>query len=160
MSFMHSLTSFFGITNLQTLIYYKRYPNDWWIYRYSVSWNSFRVSVILKPMRQVALLWSVHSSYRWLWFITKFFYRGLDALHVVLSTHALYRLLIDWYGNVAADRGNDEWYGSVQWDDINCTEELSVQELQGILPTYIGSDYKASNQISVTQLQLAIIVGL
>ncbi|PBK63024.1 hypothetical protein ARMSODRAFT_963556 [Armillaria solidipes] len=65
---------FFGITNLQTLIYYKRYPNDWWIYRYSI-----------------ALLWV------------------LDALHVALSTHALYCLLIDWYGNVAAERENDEW---------------------------------------------------
>ncbi|KAK0221334.1 hypothetical protein IW262DRAFT_1372931 [Armillaria fumosa] len=27
----------FGITNLQTLIYYKRYPNDWYLYRYSVA---------------------------------------------------------------------------------------------------------------------------
>ncbi|KAK0435766.1 hypothetical protein EV421DRAFT_2039028 [Armillaria borealis] len=27
----------FGITNLQTVIYYKRYPNDWWLYRYSVA---------------------------------------------------------------------------------------------------------------------------
>ncbi|KAK0445942.1 hypothetical protein EV421DRAFT_1902293 [Armillaria borealis] len=28
---------FFGITNLQAVIYYKNYPNDWWIYRYSVA---------------------------------------------------------------------------------------------------------------------------
>ncbi|KAK0457524.1 uncharacterized protein EV420DRAFT_1643858 [Desarmillaria tabescens] len=27
----------FGITNLQALIYYKKYPNDWWVYRYSVA---------------------------------------------------------------------------------------------------------------------------
>ncbi|KAK0477496.1 hypothetical protein EDD18DRAFT_1337885 [Armillaria luteobubalina] len=27
----------FGISNLQTVIYYKRYPNDWWVYRYSVA---------------------------------------------------------------------------------------------------------------------------
>ncbi|KAK0457517.1 uncharacterized protein EV420DRAFT_1688878 [Desarmillaria tabescens] len=27
----------FGITNLQTVIYYKRYPDDWWVYRYSVA---------------------------------------------------------------------------------------------------------------------------
>lgn len=26
----------FGITNLQVVIYYKDYPNDWWLYRYSV----------------------------------------------------------------------------------------------------------------------------
>ncbi|KAK0487962.1 hypothetical protein IW261DRAFT_1451267 [Armillaria novae-zelandiae] len=27
----------YGITNLQGLSYYKRYPNDWWVYRYSVT---------------------------------------------------------------------------------------------------------------------------
>ncbi|PBK81077.1 hypothetical protein ARMGADRAFT_1171552 [Armillaria gallica] len=27
----------FGITNLQSDIYYKRYPNDWWLYRCSVA---------------------------------------------------------------------------------------------------------------------------
>ncbi|KAK0243648.1 hypothetical protein EDD85DRAFT_804720 [Armillaria nabsnona] len=27
----------FGITNVQTLIYYKRYPNDWSLFRYSVA---------------------------------------------------------------------------------------------------------------------------
>ncbi|PBK59669.1 hypothetical protein ARMSODRAFT_1027215 [Armillaria solidipes] len=27
----------FGISNLQVVIYYKRYPNDWWVYRYSVA---------------------------------------------------------------------------------------------------------------------------
>ncbi|KAK0243660.1 hypothetical protein EDD85DRAFT_944989 [Armillaria nabsnona] len=56
----------FGITNLQTVIYYKKYPDDWWIYRYSV-----------------ALLWV------------------LDALHVALSTHALYVYLIDMFGDLA-----------------------------------------------------------
>ncbi|KAK0442498.1 uncharacterized protein EV420DRAFT_1768817 [Desarmillaria tabescens] len=27
----------FGITNLQAVIYYNKYPDDWWIYRYSVA---------------------------------------------------------------------------------------------------------------------------
>ncbi|PBK63032.1 hypothetical protein ARMSODRAFT_1024327 [Armillaria solidipes] len=27
----------FGISNLQMVIYYQRYPNDWWVYRYSVA---------------------------------------------------------------------------------------------------------------------------
>ncbi|PBK84125.1 hypothetical protein ARMGADRAFT_1067433 [Armillaria gallica] len=56
----------FGITNLQTVIYYKKYPHDWWLFRYSV-----------------ALLWV------------------LDALHVALSTHALYVYLIDMFGDLA-----------------------------------------------------------
>ncbi|KAK0190137.1 hypothetical protein F5146DRAFT_1201781 [Armillaria mellea] len=57
----------FGITNLQTVIYFKNYPGDWWVYRYSV-----------------ASLWI------------------LDALHVALSTHALYHYLITLYGNILA----------------------------------------------------------
>ncbi|KAK0468765.1 hypothetical protein IW261DRAFT_1573510 [Armillaria novae-zelandiae] len=57
----------FGITNLQTVIYYKKYPDDWWVYRYSVT-----------------SLWI------------------LDALHVVLSTHALYYYLINHFGNFVA----------------------------------------------------------
>ncbi|KAK0491879.1 hypothetical protein EDD18DRAFT_1415309 [Armillaria luteobubalina] len=57
----------FGITNLQTVIYYKKYPGDWWVYRYSV-----------------ASLWI------------------LDALHVALSTHALYQYLITLYGSFFA----------------------------------------------------------
>ncbi|KAK0437089.1 uncharacterized protein EV420DRAFT_1652217 [Desarmillaria tabescens] len=65
----------FGITNLQTLIYYKRYPNDWSLYRYSVT-----------------LLWV------------------LDAVHLTLSTHALYFYLIDMYGNLlGALIGNVIW---------------------------------------------------
>ncbi|KAK0430959.1 hypothetical protein EV421DRAFT_1912321 [Armillaria borealis] len=57
----------FGITNLQTVIYYKKFPGDWWVYRYSV-----------------ASLWI------------------LDALHVALSTHALYHYLINLFGNFVA----------------------------------------------------------
>ncbi|KAK0471450.1 hypothetical protein IW261DRAFT_1612042, partial [Armillaria novae-zelandiae] len=57
----------FGITNLQAVVYYKNYPADWWVYRYSV-----------------ALLWI------------------LDALHVALSTHALYYYLINLFGNFTA----------------------------------------------------------
>lgn len=55
----------FGITILQTAIYYQRFRKDWWVYRYSV-----------------ALLWI------------------LDALHVALSTHALYFYLIENFGNL------------------------------------------------------------
>ncbi|KAK0442490.1 uncharacterized protein EV420DRAFT_1076177 [Desarmillaria tabescens] len=54
----------FGISNLQMVIYYKRYPNDWWIYRYSV-----------------AIIWI------------------LDALHVALSTHAIYHYFVDLFGD-------------------------------------------------------------
>ncbi|KAK0471484.1 hypothetical protein IW261DRAFT_1571999 [Armillaria novae-zelandiae] len=59
-----SVNSLFGISNLQMVIYYKNYPDDSWIYRYSV-----------------AIIWIV------------------DALHVALSTHAIYHYLIDSFGN-------------------------------------------------------------
>ncbi|PBK80364.1 hypothetical protein ARMGADRAFT_1040102 [Armillaria gallica] len=61
------VNSLFGITNLKAVIYYKKYPDDWWVYRYSV-----------------ASLWT------------------LDALHVALSTHALYYYLINLFRNFAA----------------------------------------------------------
>ncbi|KAK0221341.1 hypothetical protein IW262DRAFT_892719 [Armillaria fumosa] len=48
----------FGITNLQVVIYYKRYPTDWWVYRYSVA-----VLWILDAFH-VAL--STHSLYYYL----------------------------------------------------------------------------------------------
>ncbi len=40
--FIHSLGSLYGISNLQVVIYYKRYPNDQWVYRYSVSHFSLK----------------------------------------------------------------------------------------------------------------------
>ncbi|KAK0442500.1 uncharacterized protein EV420DRAFT_1485321 [Desarmillaria tabescens] len=44
---------FFGITNLQAAIYYKRYPKDGRIYRYSV-W-----ACSIKLLEQVAILWYI-----------------------------------------------------------------------------------------------------
>ncbi|KAK0228037.1 hypothetical protein IW262DRAFT_1532142 [Armillaria fumosa] len=35
--FTNHHSSLFGITNTQVTKYYKKYPNDWWIFRYSVS---------------------------------------------------------------------------------------------------------------------------
>ncbi|PBK59132.1 hypothetical protein ARMSODRAFT_1027704 [Armillaria solidipes] len=39
----------YGITNSQGVIYYRRYPNDWWVYRYSVGllWALDTVQVTL-----------------------------------------------------------------------------------------------------------------
>ncbi|KAK0243652.1 hypothetical protein EDD85DRAFT_784203 [Armillaria nabsnona] len=48
----------FGITNLQTLIYYKRYPNDWSFYRYSVA--------LLWVLDTVHLALSTHALYYYL----------------------------------------------------------------------------------------------
>ncbi|SJL15358.1 uncharacterized protein ARMOST_18851 [Armillaria ostoyae] len=48
----------FGITNLQTLIYYKRYPNDWSLYRYSVA--------LLWVLDTAHLALSTHALYYYL----------------------------------------------------------------------------------------------
>ncbi|KAK0187530.1 hypothetical protein F5146DRAFT_713046 [Armillaria mellea] len=86
-------TMLFGITNVQTLIYYRRYPNDWPLFRYSV-----------------ALLWV------------------LDALHVVLSTQALYYYLIDMYGELLGALGNNTWSMKLQLA-VNVTTIVYVQGL-------------------------------
>ncbi|KAK0457004.1 uncharacterized protein EV420DRAFT_1691037 [Desarmillaria tabescens] len=54
------MRSLFGILNLQSIWYFKQYPNDWWICRLVV-----------------AVIWV------------------LDTLDVVVSTHALYFLLVE-----------------------------------------------------------------
>ncbi|SJL15372.1 uncharacterized protein ARMOST_18865 [Armillaria ostoyae] len=86
----------FGITNLQTVIYYKKYPHDWWLFRYSV-----------------ALLWV------------------LDALHVALSTHALYVYLIDMFGDFAGVLVHSVWSFKVQMG-INIIIVIYVQQLYAI----------------------------
>ncbi|KAK0471879.1 hypothetical protein IW261DRAFT_1571572 [Armillaria novae-zelandiae] len=48
----------FGITNLQTVIYYKRYPNDWWLSRYSVA--------LLWVLDTLHVVFSTHALYFYL----------------------------------------------------------------------------------------------
>ncbi|KAK0486760.1 hypothetical protein EDD18DRAFT_1360420 [Armillaria luteobubalina] len=48
----------FGITNLQAFIYYKKHPDDWWLYKYSVA------SLWILDTLHVAL--STHALYHYL----------------------------------------------------------------------------------------------
>ncbi|PBK62992.1 hypothetical protein ARMSODRAFT_1088795 [Armillaria solidipes] len=98
-------TMLFGITNVQTLIYYKRYPNDWSLFRYSVT-----------------LLWV------------------LDALHVALSTHALYYYLIDMYGNLLDALGNNTWSMKLQLV-VNVSIIVYVQGLYAIRLWKLGRNF-------------------
>lgn len=98
-------TMLFGITNVQTLIYYKRYPNDWSLFRYSV-----------------ALLWV------------------LDALHVALSTHALYYYLIDMYGNFPGALGNNTWSMKLQLA-VNVSIIVYVQGLYAMRLWKLGRNF-------------------
>ncbi len=52
-------SSFFGITNTQVATFYKKYPDDWWIFRYSVRRPKFAVFSLL--VYQVGTLWYVRA---------------------------------------------------------------------------------------------------
>ncbi|KAK0435777.1 hypothetical protein EV421DRAFT_1908465 [Armillaria borealis] len=85
----------FGITNLQVVIYYKKYPDDWWFYRYSMGFLCF-------------------------------FAKVLDALHVTLSTHALYFYLIDMYGDLMGALESNNLSMKLQLD-VNVVIAVYVQ---------------------------------
>ncbi|KAK0221322.1 hypothetical protein IW262DRAFT_1459516 [Armillaria fumosa] len=77
-------TILFGITNLQMVIYYKKYPNDILLYQYTVK-NSSGIDIeLLRLIKKVALLWV------------------LDALHITLTIHTLYFYLIDMFGDLSS----------------------------------------------------------
>ncbi|PBK63015.1 hypothetical protein ARMSODRAFT_1024311 [Armillaria solidipes] len=109
----------FGITNLQVLIYYKKYSNDWWLYRYS---HCFGLSVIFRPI------------------ITTTLGRVLDALHVALGTHALYFYLIDMFGNATGALEKNEWSMNLQLS-LNDVIIVYVQGLYAIRLWKLGRHF-------------------
>ncbi|KAK0457556.1 uncharacterized protein EV420DRAFT_502522 [Desarmillaria tabescens] len=111
----------FGITNVQTLIYYKRYPNDWSLYRYSV-----------------AVLWV------------------LDALHVILSTCALYYYLIDMHGTLLGAVWDNTWSMKLQLA-INVSIVVYVQGLYAIRLWKLGQHF---NKILSWFVFLAVAASL
>ncbi|KAK0187540.1 hypothetical protein F5146DRAFT_1225975 [Armillaria mellea] len=112
----------FGITNLQVLIYYKKYSNDWWVYRYSAG------SATL-----------VCPSYSWP-IITRALDRALDALHVAFSTHALYFYLIDMFGNAIGALETNEWSMNLQLS-LNDVIIVYVQGLYAIRLWKLGRHF-------------------
>ncbi|KAG7441280.1 uncharacterized protein BT62DRAFT_997305, partial [Guyanagaster necrorhizus] len=75
-----------GITALQAVIYYNKFPHDAWYYRYSVAalWSAHPPVVFVDP----PVDWLLH--------------RILDLFHVALTTHAIYFYLIDSFGDYLA----------------------------------------------------------
>ncbi len=64
-AFIYSLGSLYGITNLQGVVYYRRYPTDWWVYRYSVSRRSFEggsMYIEIHEIGRVSLVRSTEST--------------------------------------------------------------------------------------------------
>ncbi|KAK0243672.1 hypothetical protein EDD85DRAFT_976457 [Armillaria nabsnona] len=130
----------FGITNLQTLLYYKRYPDDLWIYRYSVCRCSFRT--VLRFLAEDddpgsdALVCLSHSCQE----ITTYIDRVLDAFHVALSTHMLYFYMVDMYGDLVGALGYPVWSFRLQLV-INVLIVLYVQGLYAIRIWKLGHHF-------------------
>ncbi|KAK0216413.1 hypothetical protein IW262DRAFT_215655 [Armillaria fumosa] len=108
-----------GITALQAVIYYKKFPHDPWYYRYSV-----------------AVLWSA-TVQRLEIFVDFSFSRILDILHVALNTHAIYFYLIESFGNYLA-------LDSVIWSFkvlINVIIVVGVQSLYAVRLWKLGHHF-------------------
>ncbi len=107
--------SCYGITILQTVVYYKLNPNDPWIFRYSVRnpKPSHLISVhpsythtgrlIIVCCHQAGDIYNLSSR--------AMICRIFDTLHVALSTHGLYFYLIESFGNYLALLDKVIWYG-------------------------------------------------
>ncbi|KAK0243655.1 hypothetical protein EDD85DRAFT_944985 [Armillaria nabsnona] len=87
-------TILYGISNLQVALYYKRYPNDWWVYQYSIA--------ILWALDALHVAFSTHALY---YYMIKMFgnFNGLDCILwsmklqwcLIVSLHACQRLPLD-----------------------------------------------------------------
>ncbi|PBK79401.1 hypothetical protein ARMGADRAFT_136104 [Armillaria gallica] len=71
----------FGITNLQVVIYYKKYPDDWWVYRYSV--------LILWVLDSLHVAFSTHAMYHYLVDL----FGDPDAIYHIIWSFKLHQLL-------------------------------------------------------------------
>ncbi|KAK0243626.1 hypothetical protein EDD85DRAFT_944952 [Armillaria nabsnona] len=89
-------TILYGILNLQVVIYYKRYPNDWWVYRYS---HCFGLFIHINLSAQ---------------FTDRYIRRVLDTFHVAFTTHALYFYLVTMFGNFLSALETDLWSMKLQ----------------------------------------------
>ncbi|KAK0472982.1 hypothetical protein IW261DRAFT_1660107 [Armillaria novae-zelandiae] len=83
----------FGITNLQTVIYYKKYPGDWWVYRYSVAslWilDALHVASSTHALYQylITLYGNFFATYDVIW---SFKLQVLITVLIVMDVQALY----------------------------------------------------------------------
>ncbi|PBK63084.1 hypothetical protein ARMSODRAFT_1024376 [Armillaria solidipes] len=83
----------FGITNLQVAMYYKKYPNDWWFYRYSV--------VLLWALDTLHVALSTHALYVYMIDMFGDFIGALELRHVwtmqlQLSVNDLLVVYVQW----------------------------------------------------------------
>ncbi|KAK0482884.1 hypothetical protein EDD18DRAFT_1112519 [Armillaria luteobubalina] len=97
----------YGVTNLQAVIYYRRYPNDWSVYQYSVGH-------LLRSLQYVGFLWT------------------FDTVHVALSTYAVYVFLIHFFGDLDGALEYDSWYALEGMFNIHFFDHWWLQEHEDI----------------------------
>ncbi|SJL15322.1 uncharacterized protein ARMOST_18815 [Armillaria ostoyae] len=129
----------FGITNLQTVIYYKRYPNDWWLYRYSVA--------LLWVLDTLHVVLSTHALYFYL--IEMFGDLSGALVHNVWSFKA--QLVINSYtfqGYMPSDYGSVRIVVAV--DDSKLSVILVGRHFHKILPWFVFLAMASSLGNSIT----------
>ncbi|SJL16929.1 uncharacterized protein ARMOST_20461 [Armillaria ostoyae] len=135
-------TILYGILNLQVLIYYKRHPNDWWVYWYS---RYFGLFIHIYPVAQ---------------FTDRYIGRVLDTFHIAFSTHALYFYLITMFGKFLGALESDLWSMKlqlslsnfivvyIQWyESYNHSEDLNWRQLTLTIRIYAIRLWKRDPQM-------------
>ncbi|KAK0243606.1 hypothetical protein EDD85DRAFT_976276 [Armillaria nabsnona] len=121
----------FGISNLQVVIYYKKYPNDWWVYRYSVA--------ILWVLDTIHVALSTHALYFYL--ITMFgdliggLENGLWTMKLQLSLNISLVVYVQWLYAIRLWRCSWFWIADI---DISIAHFAVVgQYFHKILPSVV-----------------------
>lgn len=93
----------YGISIPQLVIYYRRYPNDPQLFRYSVTTPLTLANLLIDYYIQIGLLWCVAGYPR---FVLSYpvlpISRILDTLQLGLMSSALYFYLVTSHGNYQA----------------------------------------------------------
>ncbi|KAK0442465.1 hypothetical protein EV421DRAFT_1904231 [Armillaria borealis] len=98
-------TILYGISNLQVLIYYKRYPNDWWVYRYLVA--------LLWVLDTFHIAFSTHALYFYLITMFRNFLGALESdlwsMKLQLSLSNFIVVYVQWYGSYSHSGDLNQW---------------------------------------------------
>lgn len=101
----------FGITNLQAAVYYRRYPNDWWLYRYSVA--------LLWTLDTLHVALSTHAIYVYVIEMFGDFIGGLEkdvwTMKLQLSVNDLLVVYVQWLYAIRLWRLGRHFYKILPW---------------------------------------------
>ncbi|SJL15347.1 uncharacterized protein ARMOST_18840 [Armillaria ostoyae] len=133
----------YGITNLQGLSYYRRYPNDWWVYRYSVTllWVLDTLHVALSTHALYFYLITMFGnlvgdlesdlwSMKWQLYLNDLIVVYVQGLYAVrlwkLGRH--FHKILPWFVALAVQL----YVGVNQLIDLDCTEKIAGDVVHSI----------------------------